>query len=146
MQKPVINEFALESFYQLEEEINMVISGYRGRAIKMRSANAKDKTICLQLFLRFAYRKMHNVQNHHLQVARFFGVSSETCLNLLRTSESKYKSDPEYKSMYDLIDLSGMKMNVEGKIKSVATQIRFIDKQIEVLKERRKLVLTGNVQ
>lgn len=146
MQKPVINEFALESFYELEEQINMVFSGYKGRAIKMRSANAKDKTICLQLFLRFAYRKMHNVQNHHLQVARFFGVSSETCLSLLRASDSKYNSDSEYKSMYDLIDLSGMKMNVEGKIKSAATQIRFIDKQIEVLKERRKLVLTGNVQ
>jgi hypothetical protein len=61
--------------------------------------------------------------------------------NMHDKAQAELKLNKVFKSLYEMTESVGIKMVTEGWVKSRAMQVQFIDRQINILRERKNNII-----
>lgn len=127
---------------ELEEEINHIIKETKGYDdFDMRTTTIKrDHCTAVQLVCVFVELSMHRFEKHQRTraMAEWFDKDRTTMLHHFKHGRARMEADIEFQHMYSMLGSLGIKCATEGWIKSHELRIRFIDRQISILKDRRE--------
>ena len=142
-----------DEFSQITEEANALVKTYYELdedwhvmdRINDRSAPA---TCAIKLTCLFVERKLHKYQSGRKKVflAEWFKIDRTTALHHIKSGTKLVEGDQlpvseptiGFMELWPLMEDIGIKLNVEGWLKRRDLQIRFINRQIDMLEMRKK--------
>ena len=137
-----LTERAKSDLKELEAEVNHIIKETKeyDEFDVRTSTNKRDYCTAIQLMCVFVERRMHRFERHQRTraLAEWFNKDRTTILHHFKHANARMDADLEFQHMYSMLGSLGIKCATEGWIKSHELRIRFIDRQISILKDRRE--------
>ena len=144
MKKTILTDKAIQDFSDLEKEVNALMSIFLKRPFDMReeSQYSKYKKMSYMVYILFCNEHMHRYgKQTNTAIAEYFNDYTKW---QIKGMHDKAKNDLElnkvFKSLYEMTETVGIKMVTEGWVKSRAMQVQFIDRQINILRDRKKSI------
>jgi|11_taG_2_1085331.scaffolds.fasta_scaffold02416_8 hypothetical protein len=145
MKKTILTNRSIKDFKDLEKEINALMTIFLNRPFEMRqeSLHSKYKKTSFMLFIQFCNEHMFRYGSKtNGAISEYF--QDEYTINQIRgihkSIEREIKVNKTFKSLYELTENVGIKMVTERWVRSKEMQVQFIDRQINVLRERKKTI------
>tara|TARA_R110001583_G_scaffold2413_18_gene17651 strand:+ start:1476 stop:1964 length:489 start_codon:yes stop_codon:yes gene_type:complete len=139
-----LTERAKADLAELEQEVNHIVSKCKEiDDFNLRtSENKKDYCTAMQLMCIFVETRMHRFEPHQRTraLAEWFDRDRTTILHHFKHARARLDADLEFQHMWAMLGALGIKCATEGWIRSHELRIRFIDRQISILKDRREKI------
>ena len=135
---------AIKDFQDIEKEINSLMTMALAREFDMRkeAIGSKFKRQAYMLFILFCHEHMHRYGNDTNQAIKcyFKDYSLHHLRELHREGKRIKHRDKIFKQLYRCLKNVGIKMVTEGWITSTSLQVQYIDRQIDILRNRKKRI------
>ena len=142
---------AIKDFQDIESEVNALMTMALAREFRMReeSINSKFKRQAFMLYILFCNQHMHRygsdtnnaIRTYFSTTATVFTGYNRHHMSEMYTSAKKLvKTDKVFKQLYTCLKNVGIKMVTEGWVGSPAMQVQYIDRQIDILRGRKKTI------
>jgi hypothetical protein len=142
MAKYQLTERAKHDLAELEAEVNNIIAQCtETEGFDLRTTESKRLySTAVQLMCMFVRDFMHRFERHQRTraLAEWFGKDRTTMLHHFKGGNIRLESEEGFRHMYSMLSSLGIQCTTEGWIRSHELRIRFIDRQISILKDRRK--------
>tara|TARA_R110002050_G_C8910601_1_gene510749 strand:+ start:1434 stop:1886 length:453 start_codon:yes stop_codon:yes gene_type:complete len=144
MNKTILTNRSIKDFKDLEKEINALMTIFLKRPFEMReeSLYSKYKKTSFMLFIQFCNENMFRYGSKtNRAISEYF--NDYTLLQIRdmhKGVEREIKVNKTFKSLYELTENVGIKMVTERWVRSKDMQVQFIDRQINILRERKKTI------
>lgn len=142
MAKYQLTERAKHDLAELEAEVNHVVAQCtETEGFDLRTTDSKRLySTAVQLMCMFMRDFMHRFERHQRTraMAEWLGKDRTTILHHFKGGNIRLNSEEGFKHMYSMLNSLGIQCTTEGWIRSHDLRIRFIDRQISILKDRRK--------
>jgi len=142
-----IDERTKSDFQELENEINNLLREYYGdMTYDMRDTGDNKQRFVDQtghyLFTLWVIDKYHRLDRSKMgAVGEWFNRDRSTPNHWRDRGNVQMRSSPEFRELYDTLKLLGTRYATEGYIKSHKLKLRFIERQMDHLSNRRKQLL-----
>jgi len=135
---------AIKDFQDLEREVNALMTMALAREFKMReeSTNSKFKRQAYMLYLLFCNQHMHRYgsKTNHAIKSYFQDYNRQQLSEMYSSAQRLLKTDKIFNQLYKCLKNVGIKMITEGWVGSPALQVQYIDRQIDILRGRKKTI------
>mgnify|MGYP003154479232 FL=1 len=142
---------AIKDFQDIESEINALMTIALAREFSMReeSINSKFKRQAFMLYILFCNQHMHRygsdtnnaIRTYFSITPKVFNSYNRYHMSEMYTSAKRLvKTDKAFKQLYTCLKNVGIKMVTEGWVGSPAMQVQYIDRQIDILRVRKKTI------
>lgn len=142
-----IDERTRSDFQELENEINSLLKDHYGdpnydmRDTGNNKQRYKDQT-GHYLFTLWVIDKYHRLDKSRMgAIGQWFNRDRSTPNHWRDQGNVEMRRNLEFRELYDNLKYLGTRYATEGYIKSQALKLRFIDRQMEHLSERRERLL-----
>lgn len=142
-----IDERTKSDFQELENEINNLLREYYGdMSYDMRDTGDNKQRFVDQtghyLFTLWVIDKYHRLDRSKMgAVGEWFNRDRSTPNHWRDRGNVQMRSSSEFRELYDTLKLLGTRYATEGYLKSYNLKIRFIERQLEHLSNRREQLL-----
>lgn len=144
MKKTILTKKAERDFADLEKEIDALMSMFLKREFTMRSESiySKYKKMSFMAFILFCNEHMFRYgKKTNTAISEYFDEYTKWQIKgMHEKSQRELEANRVFKSLYDMVKTVGIKMVTEGWVKSKALQVQFIDRQINILRDRKKTI------
>ena len=135
---------AIKDFQDIEKEINALMTMALAREFNMRKEikGSKFKRQAYMLFILFCNEHMHRYGTETNKAIRsyFKDYSVHHLSELHKGGKRMLQKDKIFKQLYRCLKNVGIKMVTEGWITSTSLQVQFIERQIDILRNRKKTI------
>ena len=142
MAKYQLTEKAKHDLAELEAEVNHIIQQCTEEEdFDVRTTeNKRLYSTAVLLMCMFVKNCMHRFERHQRTraMAEWFGKDRTTMLHHFKGGNIRLNSEDGFQHMYSMLGSLGIQCATEGWIRSHELRIRFIDRQISILKDRRE--------
>tara|TARA_R110000824_G_scaffold165985_2_gene342657 strand:+ start:1153 stop:1617 length:465 start_codon:yes stop_codon:yes gene_type:complete len=134
---------ALSDFQDLEKEVEALMSEATGERFYLLGKIDKEHKTALELFCLFTQKHMHRYEMRAKEQALsdYLGIEKSEIRQAVTSGKESLVSDNGFASMYNMLADSGMRMNTEGWLQSKELKLNFINRQIDLLIDRKKEIL-----
>lgn len=136
----------IEDLMLVERQVNELLSDYYGRKYEIRKEKIKYlKSLGVGMVYNFLVEKIHRETRKEAVLKLFFHahtVDEEAFIDTCIKNFEMYRSnDKNYSYLCNaFVNNSGLQVAVEGGTKNRYTKNRYIERQIEILNQRKHLV------
>ena len=136
----------LKDMFQVEREANQMLSEYFGREYMMRKESEPYlKELGYGLVWHYLEEKIHRMSQKVHAMKIFFHShlpkNEEFVVNAIKKFPKHRRDDKNYSYLCDaFVDNTGLEVGVEGSIRNRRVKVKYINKQIELLNQRKSLV------
>tara|TARA_R100000234_G_C4949854_1_gene156842 strand:+ start:370 stop:822 length:453 start_codon:yes stop_codon:yes gene_type:complete len=145
MKKTILTDKAIKDFQDLEKEINALMSIFLKRPFQMReeSIHSKYKKMSYMVYILFCNEHMHRYDSQtNTAISQYFNDYTKWQIKSMHDkAQAELKLNKVFKSLYEMTESVGIKMVTEGWVRSRAMQVQFIDRQINILRERKNNII-----
>tara|TARA_R100001463_G_scaffold125774_1_gene183285 strand:+ start:2548 stop:2994 length:447 start_codon:yes stop_codon:yes gene_type:complete len=140
----ILTDKAIRDFNDLEKEMNALMSIFLRRPFEMRdeSLYSKYKKISFMLYILFCNEHMFRYgKKTNTAIAEYFDDYNKIQIKRLHDNAIKELGlNKTFNTLYENTKNVGIKMVTEGWVKSSAMQVKFINRQINILRDRKKTI------
>ena len=145
MKKTILTDKAIQDFSDLEKAVNALMSIFLKRPFEMReeSQYSKYKKMSYMVYILFCNEHMFRYGSKtNTAISEYFNDYTKWQIKgMYDKAKAELQLNKVFKSLYEMTETVGIKMVTEGWVKSRAMQVQFIDRQINILRERKNNII-----